>query len=866
MKRIILLITIALFTVSLFAGIPGLNLYFGNLHSHTGYSDGKETPEVAYNYAKNVDNVDFLGVTDHAHYFQQVLKDGRNKYAAIIEAAQKATTNDFLAIPGFEWTATGWGHINVYDTENWTDRDESPNLDIFYNWIIENDALAMFNHPIDKFGKFEEFKYDPEADTYINLVEVGNGNWYTGDTINEEMFEAVKVAFVKGWHLGTTVNQDNHDANWGSANDSRTAVYSASLARDIFMGSLKERRTYGTEDKNIIIELIGNGLPLGSIVYDSKSLLLSIKIEDTEDDPLSKVYIYNREGIYKEFEVNNNVFSYEENISIESGYNYYFVHVVEKDGQEAVSTPIWVQDSEKTYLHNARILAESVKPGEMVNARFQLSNLNNSYELFSVKIKNGEGEVLYSENYRLNGFEANTYPVTFKVSSEKDSNLRFYVNNRLYDIAEINVRSLESLNVLIDNTHDNFVSERREILKSSLENAGHKVTMAVRKLQESYFKNINVFILPLPGEEGFFELMKELKSSDIELIKNFVETGGTLVLMGNGAEISDKVLGTYNSLLETLGIEVRFGSIAKSEETTVDEYYFDGYRNLEGAELKYEAEFGKGKVIILAGDPFTDDVISKNKDLLSKLMNVSTIVQPVEEKPKSIVLIDIGHGNDYSSDKLTAFTADIDKMGYKSEYLRGEITSSKVEKADLLVLMDATGYTEEEYEVIKEFFNNGNSLLITGKSDFRNESHPQVMNRILEMIGSSIRINDDQIADETDNYGAIYKVEISNFPESPLELEDINKIDVYSGCTLVIRDGENVEVFAKGDNDTKSLDEDGNNDAIEVEEAIFAAGEVIGKSKVAVFGKAIFSDYDYKHAKNENDIFTKAVVNWLLKQ
>jgi hypothetical protein len=229
------------------------------------------------------------------------------------------------------------------------------------------------------------------------------------------------------------------------------------------------------------------------------------------------------------------------------------------------------------------------------------------------------------------------------------------------------------------------------------------------------------------------------------------------------------------------------------------------------------------------------------------------------------VLIDIGHGNDYSSDKLTAFTADINKMGYQSEYLKGEITSSKLENVDLLVLMDATGYTEKEYDLINKFFDNGGNLLITGKSDFRNESHPRVMNKILEMINSNIRINDDQIADETDNYGAIYKVEISNFPESPLKLEDISKIDVYSGCTLVIKNGQKVHIFAKGDNDTKSLDEDGNNDAVEVDEAIFAAGEIIGDSKVAVFGKAIFSDYDYKHPKNENDIFVKAVINWLLK-
>lgn len=866
MKRIVLMVFVSLVAVSLIAEIPGLNLYFGNLHSHTGYSDGQKTPEIAFDYAKNVAGVDFQGVTDHAHYFQQLLKDGRSKYEATIEAANESTTDGFLGIAGFEWTATGWGHINVYDTENWTDRDKSPNLDILYNWIIENEALAMFNHPIDTFGKFEEFKYDPEADSFINLIEVGNGNWYKGDTINEEMFEALKVAFAKGWHLGTAVNQDNHDPNWGNANDSRTAVYSPSLSRTTFIESLKQRRTYGTEDKDVVIELVGNGLPMGSIIYDSEVLILSINIEETEDDPIDRVYLYNREGIYKEFEVDSNVFNYEEIIPVESGYNYYFVHVIEEDGQEAVSTPVWIQDSDKTYLHNAQIYTESVKPGETVKAKVQLSNLNNSSKLFSLRVKNPEGLTLYSENYRLDALESKTYSISFTVETEEDSELHFYVNNKLYDIAKINVRYADSLNVLIDKTHDNFSSDKRTVLKASLEKSGHRFNEAIRKLDFDYFKNTDVFIMPLPGEEGFFEAMKKIKPENIELIKNFVNNGGTLIILGNSTELSDSVIETYNTLLENLEIDVRFGAPVKSGKVEVDDYYFDGYRALHNADLRFEGTYGDGNIIIFAGDPFTDDVIFENKDLLSELLNVGSVEKPKEEAPDPIVLIDVSHGNDYGRNNLNDFSSDIDSWGYESMFLYDEFTSEVVEEASLIVMMDATGYSEDEYELIKEFFENGGKLLITGKSDFRNESHPDVMNKILEMIGSEIRINDDQIIDRTDNYGALYKVEIKNFPESPLNLGEMKKVDVYSGCSLVIENKEKVHIFAKGDDDTESVDEDGNNDAIPVEEVIFAAGEEIGNSKVVVIGKAIFSDYDYKHPANSNDEFMEAVIKWLLKQ
>ena len=43
------------------------NVYFGNLHSHTSYSDGSGTPEQAYRHARDVARLDFLAITEHNH-------------------------------------------------------------------------------------------------------------------------------------------------------------------------------------------------------------------------------------------------------------------------------------------------------------------------------------------------------------------------------------------------------------------------------------------------------------------------------------------------------------------------------------------------------------------------------------------------------------------------------------------------------------------------------------------------------------------------------------------------------------------------------------------------------------------------------
>ncbi|MEG2014090.1 MAG: hypothetical protein RR086_00010 [Clostridia bacterium] len=49
--------------------LKDFNNYYGQLHSHTGDSDGTGTVSGAYDYADNIADVDFLAITDHSNYF-----------------------------------------------------------------------------------------------------------------------------------------------------------------------------------------------------------------------------------------------------------------------------------------------------------------------------------------------------------------------------------------------------------------------------------------------------------------------------------------------------------------------------------------------------------------------------------------------------------------------------------------------------------------------------------------------------------------------------------------------------------------------------------------------------------------------------
>src|SRR6266568_3388385 len=42
-------------------------VFFGNLHSHTSYSDGSGTPSQAFTMARDTGKLDFLAITEHNH-------------------------------------------------------------------------------------------------------------------------------------------------------------------------------------------------------------------------------------------------------------------------------------------------------------------------------------------------------------------------------------------------------------------------------------------------------------------------------------------------------------------------------------------------------------------------------------------------------------------------------------------------------------------------------------------------------------------------------------------------------------------------------------------------------------------------------
>jgi len=338
------------------------NFYFANIHAHTSYSDGVGTPLEAFQHARRYVHVQ--AITDHAYYFEQKL-NGLDKLLLTKEQAMKSTkAGEFVALWGFEWTG-GVGHINVYCTDEWISRNQV-DLKGLYRWIVEKRALAQFNHPIATFGTFNEFEYDPLVDDFMNLIEVGNGSW-RGRTITDEMLSNYHLALKKGWHLGATANQDNHRAEWGSANDTRTVVLAEELSFEAIMEALWSRRVYASEDKNAKLIFECNSHPMGSILFGEKSLNFKIVLKDTE--PFDEIRLISKHGVERVWKVNEKEFQIDLVLEPKEINEWYYVLAVQCDGDRIVSSPIWVKQS-LVYVVNERTRVQ----GNTVGIFFDLVN------------------------------------------------------------------------------------------------------------------------------------------------------------------------------------------------------------------------------------------------------------------------------------------------------------------------------------------------------------------------------------------------------------------------------------------------------------------------------------------------------------
>ena len=386
-------------------------LYFGQLHSHTQYSDGAGSLDAALDYVKNLPesaNVQFVAFTDHSNYFDTTgaanpegalydmslasasSQETWNSYRSSVAAFNEANAGSLVALAGFEMTWSGGpGHINTFNTPGIVSRNNSTlnnktdyaGMRAYYALLSQQegaDSLSQFNHPGNTFGTFGDFAFwDPVIDSRMYMVEAGNGEGQIGAGGYYPSYEYYTMALDKGWHLAPTNNQDNHKGRWGNTNDARDVILTDDFSEQGIYDALRAMRMYATEDKNLEIGYTVNGMLLGSSLTEvPEKLDIHVTVNDPDaSDSISKVEVIVNSG--------KTAYTWDDpavlatgdlSVTLDPDYSYYYIRVTQGDGDLAVTAPVWVGETLKLGISDVTCGTSTPVTGEAMTVTTTLFN------------------------------------------------------------------------------------------------------------------------------------------------------------------------------------------------------------------------------------------------------------------------------------------------------------------------------------------------------------------------------------------------------------------------------------------------------------------------------------------------------------
>ncbi len=348
-----------------------MNCYIGEVHCHTGDSDGLLDPAAAIEHARDVGGVDFFAVTEHSHHM------GKEIYEAQIALADHYDEpGRFAAIYGWEMTYNAsnglWGHMNILNT-TWIEQDiHGVSLPEVYEMLKKDpEAIGMFNHPMLSWGNFDEFDHwDEEIDRRMMLSEIKDARF------DREYSNSLH----KGWHTAPVYNGDNHNTEWTTVNTCKGVVLAPALTRDNVLEAFRQRRAYSTGDQTLKLYYTVNGQWLGSHLVDPDKLEVCVRVETKNEAGIGTISLIAEDNMTVACIDVGARQSYEWKLTLPPHYDYYYVKIV-NNKTYTVSAPVWIDGAE-----NGKLAIEQVSLGS--NDREYRSNS------FSVRFANHSDETM----------------------------------------------------------------------------------------------------------------------------------------------------------------------------------------------------------------------------------------------------------------------------------------------------------------------------------------------------------------------------------------------------------------------------------------------------------------------------------------
>jgi Protein of unknown function (DUF3604) len=257
---------------------PGWWLAHADLHNHTRLSDGAGDPRLAFGSMRAA-GLDVAALTDHSRWASVFLDrfkapgwtgiDDRAWRQTIALAEAANADGEFVALHGFEWSHAAHGHMNVWDSERFTDPlRTAPTMGRFWRWLEHrgDDGLVGFNHPGTGRLRFDDFGYRPALAGRLVSLELFNKleDYLLKDT-DRGGESPLNQCLNAGWRVGLLGVTDEHGPDWGHPDHKgRAGLWVRELTRAGVLEALGSRRFFASRVKGLrldaaITSLAGGG-------------------------------------------------------------------------------------------------------------------------------------------------------------------------------------------------------------------------------------------------------------------------------------------------------------------------------------------------------------------------------------------------------------------------------------------------------------------------------------------------------------------------------------------------------------------------------------------------------------------------------
>ena len=353
----------------------GSQLFWGDLHAQSeyhvmhsqkmdarqqGWSKGIScgTPDEVYQYARDVSLLDFVAITD------QGAITGVGWELLQKKAIEYDRPGEFVTFKAYE-AGSPVGHRNVYFRDLGVEPAQDPETfsympEFLYEYYRGRKDVMLIPHHVKTWTDWSF--YDSELESVMEVYSCWGQSenpslnlWDKGMTPGAGAWEILK----RGHRLGMIASSDNHVGLPGRkySHDRQVhtpfagglaAVWAPELTREAIFDAMKQRRCYGTTGARMILELYVNGQPMGSVLTaEQVGNVRELKVFARGTDEIDRVEVlkngkvvdtgqYSNQGDSEDFQL-----EWEDAADL-TGNTYYYVRVIQVDGEMAWSSPIWV--------------------------------------------------------------------------------------------------------------------------------------------------------------------------------------------------------------------------------------------------------------------------------------------------------------------------------------------------------------------------------------------------------------------------------------------------------------------------------------------------------------------------------------------